>query len=66
MRNKLIELRKQKELTQEDMAKKLNIARTTYAGYELGNFDPSLKIALQIKNILEYYNDDIFINVLEK
>lgn len=60
MRNKLIEIRKKKGFTQEEMADKLNIARTTYTGYENGNFSPSLEIALKIKQILKYKNDDIF------
>ena len=43
------------------MASKLNVARTTYTGYENGNFSPSLETALQIKKILKYNNDDIFL-----
>ncbi|MCI8485762.1 MAG: helix-turn-helix domain-containing protein [Clostridia bacterium] len=43
------------------MANKLNIARTTYTGYENGNFSPSLEMALQIKKILNYKKDDIFL-----
>ena len=61
MRTKLIETRKKKGYTQEDMADKLNIARTTYTGYENGNFSPSLEIAIKIKEILRYKNDDIFL-----
>ena len=38
----------------------LNIARTTYTGYEKGNFAPSFDKALQIKKILNYKKDDIF------
>ena len=61
MRLKLIEIRKKKKLTQEEMAKKLNISRTTYTGYEKGTFNPSLEKALEIKKILGYKNDDIFL-----
>lgn len=43
------------------MANKLNVARTTYTGYENGNFAPSLETALHIKRILRYNNDDIFL-----
>lgn len=60
MRKKLISRRKKMKITQDQMAKKLGIARSTYAGYELGNFAPSLEIAVQIKKILKYYDDDIF------
>ena len=61
MRTKLIEVRKKKGYTQEQMANKLNIARTTYTGYENGNFSPSLEMAIEIKKILNYKNDDIFL-----
>lgn len=32
---RLLELRKKNNLTQEDMAKHLNVSRATYNGYEL-------------------------------
>lgn len=47
--------------TQNQMASKLNIARTTYTGYENGRFSPSLETALDIKKILNYNKDDIFL-----
>ena len=61
LRKRLIEIRKKNGYTQEQMAYKLNVARTTYTGYENGNFSPSLETALQIKNILNYKKDDIFL-----
>lgn len=61
MRDRLIEIRKKRGYTQEYMAKELNIARTTYTGYENGNFSPSLEIAMKIKKILNYKKDDIFL-----
>lgn len=61
MRTKLIEVRKKRGYTQEQMANKLDIARTTYTGYENGNFSPSLEMAIEIKKILKYKNDDIFL-----
>lgn len=63
MRLKLIEVRKKKGFTQEDMADNLKIARTTYTGYENGKFSPSLDIAIKIKKVLGYKNDDIFLNL---
>nr|DAT04973.1 MAG TPA: putative transcriptional regulator [Caudoviricetes sp.] len=62
MRERLIEIRTKRGYTQEQMANKLSIARTTYTGYEKGNVSPSLEVALNIKRILNYKNDDIFIN----
>lgn len=61
MREKLIEIRKKRGYTQEQMAKELDIARTTYTGYENGTFSPSLETALSIKRILNYKKDDIFL-----
>ena len=61
MRKKLIENRKKKGYTQEQMAERLNVARTTYTGYEKGNISPSLETALKIKKILNYKKDDIFL-----
>lgn len=63
MREKLIEIRTKKGYTQEQMANELNVARTTYTGYEKGNVAPSLEVALNIKRILKYKNDDIFLNL---
>lgn len=57
----LLRLEKKDGYTQEQMANKLNVARTTYTGYENGNFAPSLETALHIKKILKYNNDDIFL-----
>lgn len=62
MRTKLITLRKQKNKTQEEMAKDLGIARTTYNAYELGTTQPTVDIAIKIKEILKYKKDDIFLN----
>ena len=60
MRSKLIELRKKKGYTQKEIADNLKIATSTYAGYESGNFYPSLRIASEIKRILKYGKDDLF------
>lgn len=61
MRYLLIKKRKIKKLTQQEMADKLNISRSTYCAYETGKIDPPLKIATKIKEILNYKNDNIFL-----
>lgn len=40
-------LRKELELTQEELSKKLNISRSAYSHYESGTHEPSLEL-LQI------------------
>jgi len=62
VRTILIQKRKKKKLTQQKMADMLEIGRSTYSAYELGNIDPPLKISTKIKEILNYKNDDIFLN----
>jgi putative transcriptional regulator len=62
MREKLRQLRKDKKLTQEQLAKKIGISRTYYTNIEKGRYIPSLITANKIKNILGYKNDDIFLD----
>ena len=61
LRLNLIKARKKKGYTQQEMANKLNIARTTYTGYENGTFSPSFEKALEIKKILKTKSDNIFL-----
>ena len=60
--SKLAEIRKQKGYTQKEMAEALGIARSTYSGYENEYFRIPITFALKIKEILNYKNDDIFLD----
>ncbi len=60
-RTKMIELRKKRNLTQEKIASKCNIARSTYAGIECGLVNPSFQVMLKIKEVLKYKKDDLFL-----
>lgn len=62
MRTNLKEVRKNKNLTQLQVANNLNIERSYYTKIERGQRTPSLDIALKIKEILNYNDDDIFKN----
>lgn len=46
-------LRKERKLCQEDMAKQLGIARTTYAMYEQGNREPDYNTLIKLANFFE-------------
>lgn len=48
--DRLIKLRKSLGLTQNDIAKKLNITRSTYANYEAGRIKPSYDILIALAN----------------
>lgn len=60
-RSKLIKLRNEKGFTQEQMARLLKITRATYANYETGYRNPSLKIVIELKKILGVTDDKIFL-----
>ena len=49
----LNELRKQKNFTQEDLAKKLNMSKGAIGMYETGQRLPSLKTAIKIAEIFD-------------
>lgn len=49
---RLIELRTEKGLTQQDIADKLNIVRSTYAQYEISRREPDLDT---LKKIADYF-----------
>lgn len=46
-------LRKERKLRQEDMAKQLGIARTTYAMYEQGNREPDYNTLIKLSNFFK-------------
>lgn len=60
MRDKLKDTRKRAGFTQQQIADMLNVSRAHYTRIESGNRNPSLKIAIKIKEILSYSQDDIF------
>ncbi len=63
MRVKLAALRKGMGYSQETAAEKLHISRSHYSQIESGDKTPSLDVALCIKQVFDYYSDDIFLNV---
>ena len=52
---KITILRKQKNLSQEDLAKILNIGQSTLSGYETGCYEPDINTLIKIAN---YFNID--------
>ena len=50
---RLVELRKKNNLTQEELAKSLNITRTCYANYEQERVVPGIEV---LKDVADYYN----------
>lgn len=53
------ELRKSHKLTQAEVAKRLNIPRSSYSNYENDKREPSLKILTQLADIFNVTIDDL-------
>lgn len=54
MREWLAKKRNERGLTQEEVASRAAIARTTYAMIEQGNRDPSVPVAKRIAGVLNF------------
>lgn len=61
MENKIVEYRKQKNITQQDMADLLGISNVTLHHYETGKRNIPYDIAKQIAEILNKRVDEIFL-----
>ena len=58
--NKLRELRKSKGLSQDNLANKLNISRTTIGRFESGEMIPNAQIIKELCEILGIYSTELF------
>ncbi|WP_297521636.1 helix-turn-helix transcriptional regulator [Thermococcus sp.] len=61
MKNRLRELREERGLTQEELAKALGVTRQTIIAIEKGRYDPSLKLAFRIARFFNRPVEEIFI-----
>lgn len=59
----LISARKEKGLTQGELASKLNCKKTTISNWENGVSNPTLQIAFKVADILECDINVIFFNL---
>ena len=57
--NRLKEIRKQKGLTQTEVAQKLNIQKQTYQNYELGKREPSIDMLIKLANLFHTSVDNL-------
>jgi putative transcriptional regulator len=60
MKNRLRELRAQKEWSQGDLAEKLGVSRQTINAIETEKYDPSLPLAFKIARLFKQPIEDIF------
>ena len=62
MKNKIKILRAEHELTQADLAEKVDVSRQTINAIEKGKFDPSLPLAFKISILFNKSIEEIFQN----
>ena len=62
MNNRVKELRKEKGLTQENLAEVIGVSRQTVNAIEKQKFDPSLNTAFKMAKLFELPIESIFIN----
>ncbi len=60
MKNRLKVLRAERDWTQADLAKVLNVSRQTINAIEKGKFDPSLPLAFKAARLFEMPIEQIF------
>lgn len=61
MENLIKELRKQKGLSQEDLALACQVSRQTINAIENNKYDPSLALAFELSSVLGVSVDELFI-----
>jgi len=61
VKNRLEELRKQRGLTQEELANALEVSRQTIGSLENGRYNPSITLAFKIARFFGMSIEDIFI-----
>ena len=60
MKNKLEELRKARDMRQEDLAQALGVSRQTVISLEKGKYNPSLALAFKLARVFGLPIEEIF------
>jgi putative transcriptional regulator len=61
LKNRLEEIRKSRDITQEQLAKALRVSRQTIGSLENGRYNPSIILAFRIARYFNLSIEDIFI-----
>ncbi|MGE5356071.1 MAG: helix-turn-helix transcriptional regulator [Deltaproteobacteria bacterium] len=61
MNNRIKELRARYNMTQDDLAKRVNVRRETIVFLEKNKYNPSLKLAYDISRIFDLSIEEVFI-----
>lgn len=60
VRNKVLQLRTKKQVTQCDLASAVGVTRQTIIAIEKGNYTPSVELALKIAKYFKVSTDEVF------
>lgn len=61
MKNRIKELRKAFDMTQEDLSQKVGVSRQSIIAIESGKYNPSLELAYKIAYTFECKIEDVFV-----
>lgn len=61
MKNRIEEIRKEKNIRQEDFAKALGVSRQTISSLETGRYNPSIILAYKIARFFEMRIEEVFL-----
>lgn len=61
MNNRLEEIRKRRNITQEQLAMDLEVSRQTISSLEKGRYNPSILLAFRLARYFDMAIEDIFI-----
>ncbi len=61
MNNRIKEYRARFNLTQDDLAKKVNVRRETIVFLEKNKYNPSLKLAYELAKVFDVTIEELFI-----
>ena len=61
VKNKIEEIRKEKGIRQDELAKSMGVSRQTISSLENGRYNPSIMLAYKIAKYFDLTIEDIFI-----
>jgi putative transcriptional regulator len=62
MKNRLKDLRTERNWTQADLAQRVSVSRQTINAIEKGKFDPSLPLAFRLARLFNLKIEEIFLD----
>ena len=61
MKNKIEEIRKQRNIRQEDFARAMGVSRQTISSLETGRYNPSIALAHKIAKYFGMHIEEVFL-----